>query len=58
MKQILLSAPHSRQTPTNPSPIKENNRTEDDFLQIDKIPPLLPTDGSEAHKQSSEPHRE
>jgi hypothetical protein len=57
IKQIVLSTPHSKQTPTKPSPIKENRNEKEDFLQIDKIPPLFPLDGKKAQRQSSEPHR-
>jgi hypothetical protein len=56
-KQIDFNLPHSRQTPTNPSPLNEKTREFWDLRQIDRIPPLLPSEGRKTHSQSHEPHK-
>jgi hypothetical protein len=57
IKQIDFNIPHSRQTPTNPSPIKVKRRFDLDLSQIDRIPPLAPSDGKKAQQQSADPHK-
>jgi hypothetical protein len=56
-KQTLFLSPHSRQTPTNPSPIKVKINDEFTFLQMDRIPPLFPSAGRKAQSQSVPPHK-
>jgi hypothetical protein len=55
-KYIVFKSPHSKQTPTNPSPMKEKMRELLDVLQIERIPPLLPSDGKKTQSQSHDPH--
>jgi hypothetical protein len=55
-KQIVFKSPHSKQTPTKPSPMKEKIRELLDLLQIERIPPLLPSDGKNTQSQSQDPH--
>jgi hypothetical protein len=43
--QIVFDIPHSKQTPTNPSPTKEKMRILLDLLHNERMPPLLPVDG-------------
>jgi hypothetical protein len=56
-KQMDFKTPHSKQTPTKPSPQKVKIREEVTLDHIERIPPLLPTDGRNAQLQSWEPHR-
>jgi hypothetical protein len=48
-KQIVFNLPHSKHTPTKPSPIKEKIRKEEALFHIERIPPLLPDEGRYAH---------
>jgi hypothetical protein len=57
IKQIDFFTPHSKQTPTKPSPIKVKIRLELELPQIERIPPLAPSDGKKAHIHWSEPHK-
>jgi hypothetical protein len=57
IKHIFFNTPHSRHTPTNPSPIKVKINDEFTFLQIERMPPLLPSEGRKAQSQSEPPHK-
>jgi hypothetical protein len=52
MKHLLFSNNKSKHTPTKPSPIKEKTKEASTLFQIERIPPLFPTDGRKHQQQS------
>jgi hypothetical protein len=54
---MIFLTPHSKKTPTKPSPIKVKIRLALFLPQMERIPPLAPSDGRNAHSQFEEPHK-